>query len=307
MEISKRQHGAVTIIRPDGPLVTEDAERFTRDAIEAAGEAMGRLVVDASSVSYLDSAGLEGLLSLSETLEGAGIPTAGAGRDLHDAAAPAILEHPAGGRIVVFAFGFSDSGIPADWLAGPSRSGIWLLPDYSDETVGRVGRAIRSVKRDGDVVVASIHWGGNWGYGVSSAHRRFAHALVDDGGVDLVHGHSSHHPRAIEVYRERLVLYGCGDFLNDYEGIRGHEEFRGDLVVMYFPCLETDGRLLSLDMSPLRIRRFQLERPDPEEVTWMRDTLSRECRSFGGDVVPAGHGRLRLTWGRARSSPANRR
>ena len=72
MEISRRQHGAVTIIKPDGPLVTEDAERFATEAVEAAGESMGRLVVDASSVSYLDSAGLEGLLSLSETLEGAG-------------------------------------------------------------------------------------------------------------------------------------------------------------------------------------------------------------------------------------------
>lgn len=72
MEISRRQHGAVTIIKPEGPLVTEDAERFAREAIEAAGEAMGRLVVDASSVSYLDSLGLESLLSLSETLEGAG-------------------------------------------------------------------------------------------------------------------------------------------------------------------------------------------------------------------------------------------
>jgi poly-gamma-glutamate capsule biosynthesis protein CapA/YwtB (metallophosphatase superfamily) len=31
---------------------------------------------------------------------------------------------------------------------------------------------------------------------------------------------------AIEGYRDRLILYGCGDFLNDYEGIKGYEEFR---------------------------------------------------------------------------------
>jgi Bacterial capsule synthesis protein PGA_cap len=35
----------------------------------------------------------------------------------------------------------------------------------------------------------------------------------------VVHGHSSHHPKGVEVYRQMRILYGCGDFLNDYEGI----------------------------------------------------------------------------------------
>ena len=51
----------------------------------------------------------------------------------------------------------------------------------------------------------------------------FAHRLVD-AGADVVHGHSSHHPRPLEVYGGRLVLHGCGDLVNDYEGIEGHEE-----------------------------------------------------------------------------------
>ena len=36
--------------------------------------------------------------------------------------------------------------------------------------------------------------------------------------MDVIHGHSSHHVKAIEVYNGKLVLYGCGDFRNDYEG-----------------------------------------------------------------------------------------
>ena len=35
-----------------------------------------------------------------------------------------------------------------------------------------------------------------------------------------MHGHSSHHPRPIEVYRGKLILYGCGDLVDDYEGIQ---------------------------------------------------------------------------------------
>jgi Bacterial capsule synthesis protein PGA_cap len=40
---------------------------------------------------------------------------------------------------------------------------------------------------------------------VGSDQVRFAHRLID-GGVDVIHGHSSHHPRPIEVYRGKLIL-----------------------------------------------------------------------------------------------------
>ena len=81
------------------------------------------------------------------------------------------------------------------------------------------------VKRPGDVVVASIHGGSNCGYGVHDEQVRFARRLVD-GGVDLIHGHSSHHPRPVETYRGRLVLYGCGDCIDDYGALGGYEQFR---------------------------------------------------------------------------------
>ena len=73
---------------------------------------------------------------------------------------------------------------------------------------------------------------------------RFAHRLVD-AGVDVVHGHSSHHPRPLEVYAGRLILYGCGDFVNDYEGIGGHEEYRGELRLLHEVSLAPDGALVS--------------------------------------------------------------
>jgi poly-gamma-glutamate synthesis protein (capsule biosynthesis protein) len=53
------------------------------------------------------------------------------------------------------------------------------------------------------------------------------------------------------------VLYGCGNFIDDYEGIRGYEEFRAELVLVYFPALAVDtGHLAALRMSPLRIRKI---------------------------------------------------
>ena len=89
------------------------------------------------------------------------------------------------------------------------------------------------------------------------SQRWFAHALVDRANVSIVYGHSSHHAKGLEVYNNRLILYGCGDFLNDYEGIRGYEEFRDDLALMYFASVDlSSADLLALEMVPLQSGGF---------------------------------------------------
>src|SRR5439155_25235774 len=65
-------------------------------------------------------------------------------------------------------------------------------------------------------------------------------------GVAIVHGHSSHHVKASEIFKSRLILYGCGDFLTDYEGISGYESFRSDLALMYLVDVDSEnGQLRS--------------------------------------------------------------
>jgi poly-gamma-glutamate synthesis protein (capsule biosynthesis protein) len=144
---------------------------------------------------------------------------------------------------------------------------------------------VQEVKRKGDIVVASIHWGSNWGYDIPREQTRFAHRLIDDSGVDIIHGHSSHHVKAIEVYKNKLILYGCGDFLNDYEGIGGYEEFRADLALMYFATLDSSsGKLMGLQMTPTQIRRFKVNRASRADARWLRDTLNREGARYGTRV-----------------------
>jgi len=145
------------------------------------------------------------------------------------------------------------------------------------------------------IVVVSIHWGGNWGYDVPREHVDFAHALIA-AGASIVHGHSSHHVRPIEVHRGGLILYGCGDFLTDYEGIGQRPGFRDDLVVMYFPVVDgSRGALTSLQLAPLQIRRFRLERPSADDARWLRDTLDRISKPFG-TRVGGGDRRWTTTW-----------
>jgi len=117
---------------------------------------------------------------------------------------------------------------------------------------------------------------------VPREQRAFAHALIDEAGVDVVHGHSSHHPKPIEIYNGKLVLYGCGDFVNDYEGIGGHEKYRGELALMYFVGLDRGSNSLArVELTPMRMRRFRLQRGSRSEAQWLHAMLARESKSFG--------------------------
>lgn len=241
--------------------------------------------------------GREGLLETIQTLSGAGIRTAGAGRDTAEALSPAMIETAGGARVLVHAFCLESSGVPAAWRATARQPGVSLLDDLSEDSVDFIARAISTQKRDGDFAVVSLHWGPNWGFDTSAQERRFAHALLDRAGADLLHGHSSHHVKGIEVHGEKLVLYGCGDFLTDYEGIRGHEAYRGELSVMYFPVIDPrNGRLRELVMTPTCMRRFRVSRADPEQAQWLCDTLVREGRKLGTTVEGHPDGTLRLRW-----------
>lgn len=234
---------------------------------------------------------------LSETLaalDGAGIARAGAGDSAEEAGRPAELALPGGGRLLVWSLGLADSGIPADWEATPTRSGVNLV-DADDASVAA---AIATEKRSGDLVVASVHWGGNWGYAVPAEHRRLAHRLID-AGADLIHGHSAHHPKGLERYRGRPILYGCGDLINDYEGILGHEEYFPELA-MLVGCRWHAGRgeWLDLWLTPLRRRRFRLEHATADEADWLAETLNRHApaQTPGASPPLALGGDSRLHW-----------
>jgi len=221
--------------------------------------------------------GYSGLLETLATLKKVDIKITGAGGNIDEAGAAAMINIGGQSRVIVFSFGLTTSGIPFNWAAEKNRPGVNLLRDLSAKSLRYIQTRVREVKRKGDIVVASIHWGGNWGYDISRKQIRFAHRLVDDIGVDVIHGHSSHHVKAIEVYKDKLILYGCGDFLNDYEGIGGYEEFRSDLALMYFATLDSaTGKLIALQMTPTQIRRLKANRASGADARWLKDTLNRE-------------------------------
>jgi len=197
--------------------------------------------------------------------------------------------------VLVYAVCADTSGVPSDWAATARAPGVALVPDLSQHTADRLAERIQAGRQPGDLVVLSMHWGGNWGYTVAPDESRFAHALIDARAVDVFHGHSSHHPKAIEIYRDRLILYGCGDFINDYEGISGHEEFRGELGLMYLPELEAGtGRLLRLELVATRMKHFRVQRASAADTRWLCSVLDREGARFGTRARLMADGRIEL-------------
>jgi len=239
-----------------------------------------------------------GLHETLQTLRQAGLHSAGAGADRDEAWAPARLSLGERGSVLLFSCATRSSGVPRDWAAGPRRAGIALLPDLSEATARALSDDMAPHRRAGERVVISIHWGENWGLEPPASHREFAHRLIELGAADIVHGHSSHHPMPIEVYRDRLILYGCGDLINDYEGIETRGSLRSDVGCLYFVTVAGgSGVLRRLDIVPLQLKRFRLTAADPEAKAWLQAVFNDGGRALGTQLGVRPSGGWSLRWG----------
>ncbi|MBL4819967.1 MAG: CapA family protein [Gammaproteobacteria bacterium] len=220
---------------------------------------------------------------------------AGAGETANLASAPAIIHVP-GRRVLVFSASIGSSGVPLDWAATDTRPGVSRLDNLSANSIEQIIKNVAKFRKPEDIVVFSIHWGPNWGYRIPLAHRRFARRLIDSGQVDIIHGHSSHHPQGLEVYRGKLILYGCGDFINDYEGIPFKKKYRSDLCLMYFPVLGDNGQLVQCAMVPMKIHRLSVQYASTEEAAWLSKRLTKKSPKFNIRLGSNSDGSIDLRW-----------
>jgi poly-gamma-glutamate synthesis protein (capsule biosynthesis protein) len=201
--------------------------------------------------------------------------------------------------VLVFSLAAVSSGTPQAWAATADRPGVNLIA-LTENDVGCLQRYVASIKRPGDIVVASIHWGGNFSHQLEPKQQNFAKALIDRAGIDLIHGHSSHHVSAIEVYNGKLILFGCGDLINDYEGIPKSPErqsLRPDLGLIYCIRLNAEtGRLASLRMRPMQMRQMRVQRADESDAAWLCAALNRGSAASGAHFM-AERGVLTIDFG----------
>jgi poly-gamma-glutamate capsule biosynthesis protein CapA/YwtB (metallophosphatase superfamily) len=185
-----------------------------------------------------------GLLDTLEYLDGAGIRYAGAGRDLEEAARPAILDGPDGEKVALLAFTDNE---PA-FAAGGDRPGTNYLPiSLEPEVLDRVEAAIADARNAGaDTILFSNHWGPNMVECPRDIFRRFARSVVDR-GADVYYGHSAHIFQGVEVYRGKPILYDTGDFIDDYAV---DERLRNDRSFVFLVSVE-GGKFRRLELFPV--------------------------------------------------------
>lgn len=142
--------------------------------------------------------GLQGIISTRQVLNNAGIKYAGIIGDVADL-------NIRGKKIRVI--GFSPHGRTHNLLNIPKAQKI-----------------VAALKKEADIVIVTFHGGSE---GVNALHTKdtfefyfddprgnlvkFSHAVIDS-GADLVLGHGPHVPRALEIYKNRLIAYSLGNF-----------------------------------------------------------------------------------------------
>ena len=72
MNIQIQQCGAVSVVKPCGPLTRDDVEDFQSQVFHLIREKLGRVILDVSEIAYVDSVGLETLLDVADELAAGG-------------------------------------------------------------------------------------------------------------------------------------------------------------------------------------------------------------------------------------------
>lgn len=164
--------------------------------------------------NHINDFGAPGLASTQKTLKDAGLKFAG----LRESCPTAIIEKD-GKKIGIAAFGHNKGTL-------------------NIMNMDEVKSTVKKLRDTCDFVIVSFHGGGE---GKSFTHvphamekcfgeqrgnvEAFAHAAVD-AGADVVYGHGPHVTRALELYKDHLIMYSLGNFCTPYrvslDGISGY-------------------------------------------------------------------------------------
>ncbi|MCG3749914.1 MULTISPECIES: CapA family protein [unclassified Amycolatopsis] len=213
----------------------------------------------ANNVTYPPAAAMASLA----VLDRAGIAHCGAGSNLAEAHAPAVLERP-GGRIAFLAYtslcwpvgqeatedspGVAAAGAYTSYQPDPRVLDVPGRPPIVHTTPVRrdlelLLADIRRARAEADHVVVSMHWGLP-GDELAEYQVTYAHAIID-AGADLVVGHGPHTVQPAEVYRGRPILYSLGNLVFDWPAMR--DRHRDGLLA---GCVV--GEQMRVELVPIR-------------------------------------------------------
>lgn len=246
--------------------------------------------------------GPDAYLDTVAALDEAGIACAGGGANMHAAAKEAVQILPDGRRLALWAVACS---APPAYAATEDRVGVARVavetsyeadaeqmsefPGYPFVVRTRLypgseGALCEALRRsEAEIRLVSVHWGLPFRTDLLDYQRELAHAVVD-AGADAVLGHHTHTMQAVEVYREKPIFYGLGNFVFDLDYPGGFEEEQ----LLARLCIDGD-QATKVRGSVCPILSPEGGRPvvaTGERAARIHDRLEHLSAAFGTEIKP---------------------
>lgn len=202
-------------------------------------------VYDYGELAFLDTL---------STLDKAGIPRIGAGKDIAEAKKP---------------YYFVINGYKVAFVNASRAEKYRLTPEATSTSPG-IFRAydpnpfaeeIKKAKESSDFVIALIHWGKEDTHELEEVQKETGKLYIDS-GADMVVGTHAHYLQGVEFYKNKLIAYNLGDFIFSH----GREEsgiltwvlnFDGSSEYKFIPALQDDFKTVMLqDDDALELYRL---------------------------------------------------
>jgi len=154
----------------------------------------------------------------------------------------------------------------------------WIGFSYFDEhnslhNLKKAKTLVQKARENADMVVISIH-AGSEGTGAMNVRNQtelffgenrgnmvmFSRTMIDN-GADLILGHGPHVPRALELYKGKLIAYSLGNFM-------GYQTLSTDAELAYSLVLEVElnnqGDFVSGKIIPVHLNSEGIPYPDQQ-------------------------------------------
>jgi poly-gamma-glutamate synthesis protein (capsule biosynthesis protein) len=224
----------------------------------------------------------EGLFETIKMLDSKNIKHVGAGTNENEARKAVIIKKK---NIRIGILGYTDN--EPGWKAEKNKPGINFIRVGDIETVKK---NIAKIRNKVDILVATLHWGPNMRQKPTQKFIDFAHALIDN-GVDIIHGHSAHIFQGIEIYKNKIIMYDTGNFIDDYMVT---PSLRNDTSFL-FRIYATKDSFEKIELIPVLISNMQVNTAPSKLALQILEKMKNLSAEFNTNVeIKNGQGIVKI-------------
>lgn len=149
---------------------------------------------------------------------------------------------------------------------------------------------IIEAKKKADYVLVIVH-GGHEHYQLPSIRMKELYHFFIDAGADVVINHHQHCYSGYEVYKEKLIFYGLGNFCFDWEGKRNSIWNKGYMVLlslnkekidfMIYPYTQCNTIAVVKKMQNTEVREFENNLYKLNDIILDDTLLRKHFENFG--------------------------